>query len=85
MKKILSLLSGAIVALITLAGINATTVPTDLYVEPGTHSCVVSWNDDDNSAWNLRYRPYSEDPVLLHSLNGTSYTGSYVDITLPAP
>ena len=85
MKKILSLLSGAIIALISSVGINATTAPTDMYVEPGTHSCVVSWNDDDNSAWNLRYRPYSEDPVLLHSLNGTSYTGSYVDITLPAP
>ena len=63
----------------------APTVPSDLYVEPGTHSCVVTWNDEDNSAWNLRYRLYSEDPVLLHSLNGSSYTGSYADVTLPAP
>lgn len=70
-------------------GINATTVPTDMYVEPGTHSCVVTWVDDDNSAWNLRYRPYSEEPeepVLLHSITASTYTGSsYNSITLPAP
>lgn len=88
MKKILFVLSGAIVALMASVGINATTVPTDMYVEPGTHSCLVTWEDEDNSAWNLRYRLYSEEPeepVLLHSLTGTAYTGSYADITLPAP
>ena len=26
-----------------------------------------------------------EEPVLLHSLSGSAYTGTYVDITLPAP
>lgn len=63
-------------------------VPTDMYVEPGAYSCVVSWEDEENSAWNLRYRLYSEEPeepVLLHSLSGSAYTGGYVDITLPAP
>ncbi len=76
-------------ALVASVGINATTVPTDMYVEPGTHSCVVTWVDDDNSAWNLRYRPYNEEPeepVLLHSITASAYTGSsYSAITLPAP
>ena len=89
MKKIIFVFSGAIVALLASVGINATTVPTDMYVEPGTHSCLVTWEDDDNSAWNLRYRLYSEeseDPVLLNSLNGTSYTNqSYQAVTLSAP
>ena len=29
--------------------------------------------------------PEPVEPVLLHSLSGSSYTGSYADITLPAP
>ena len=88
MKKVLFVLSGVISAFIASVGINATTVPTDMYVDPGTHSCVVTWNDEDNSAWNLRYRLYSEeseDPVLLHSITASAYTGSYNPITLPAP
>ena len=89
MKKIIFVFSGAIVALLASVGVNATTVPTDMYVEPGTHSCLVTWEDEDNSAWNLRYRLYSEeseDPVLLNSLNGTSYTNqSYQAVTLSAP
>ena len=74
-----------------LAGINsnrAVSVPYNMYVEPYSHSCIVTWEDDDNSAWNLRYRLYSEEPeepVLLHSLSGSAYTGNYADITLPAP
>ena len=85
-------MSSAIVAFIASVGINATSVPTDVYVEEGTHSCVVTWNDEDNSAWNLRYRLYSEEPevpeepVLLHSITASSYTGtSYNPVTLPAP
>ena len=88
MRKYLYALSAVIAALMAPAGIHATTVPTDMYVEPGTRTCLVTWNDDDNSAWNLRYRLYSEEPaepVLLHSLSGTAYSGSYADITLPAP
>ena len=88
MKNLSFVLSSVLVTFIASVGINATTVPTDMYVEPGTHSCEVSWNDDDNSAWNLRYRLFteaSESPVLLHSLSGSSYTGSYADVTLPAP
>ena len=75
-------------ALTATIGINATTVPTDMYVEPGTTSCLVSWNDDENSAWNLRYRLYMEEPevALLHSLTATAYSSSsYSAITLPAP
>ena len=95
MKKYLFILLGAIVTFTAWGSIDApktnratVDAPTDLYVEPGTHSCVVSWNDDENSAWNLRYRPFSEEPeepVLLHSLSGTNYTGSYANITFTAP
>ncbi len=87
MKKFL-ILTGVFMALAATIGINATTVPTDMYVEPGTTSCLVSWNDDENSAWNLRYRLYMEEPevVLLHSLTATAYSSSsYSSITLPAP
>lgn len=93
MKKFLLLLSGVIVAFAASAGINtdrAVSVPYNMYVDPGTHSCMVTWEDDDNSAWNLRYRLYSEEPevVLLSSVAGTDFTGSatgYYSITLPAP
>ena len=89
MKKVLFVLSGVISAFIASVGINATTVPVNMYVEPGTHSCLVSWDDEVNSAWNLRYRLYteeSEDPVLLHSITASAYSGSsYASITLPAP
>ena len=88
MKKRLSILSGVIVAFVASIGINATTVPENLYVDPGTNSCDVRWDDDENSAWNLRYRLFTDetgDPVLLNSLTGSAYTGSYADITLPAP
>ena len=88
MKKLLFVLSGAVVAFMASVGINATTVPYNMYVDPGTYSCLVTWEDDDNSAWNLRYRLFSEDnyeAVLLHSLTGSAYSGSYADITLPAP
>ena len=89
MKKLLFVLSGAVTAFMASVGINATTVPYNMYVEPGTHSCLVTWEDDDNSAWNLRYRLFTdepEDPVLLHSLDGTSYTNqSYQAVTLSSP
>ena len=99
MRKLFIVLLGVAVSLPVWAGNDATAVfntgrddtpsaPYNLYVEPGTHSCTVSWEDDENSAWNLRYRLYSEEPaepVLLHSLTGSAYTGSYADITLPAP
>lgn len=86
MMRVLFVLSGVIAAFVASVGMNATTVPTDTYVEPSTHSCIVTWNDEDNSAWNLRYRLYSEEPVLLHSITASSYTGSsYSPVTLPAP
>ena len=91
MKKFLFVLSGVIVAFTAMAGTKGgrdVSAPYNMYVEPGTHSCLVSWDDDENSAWNLRYRLFTDespDPVLLHSLSGSSYTGSYADITLPAP
>lgn len=88
MRKLFVLL-GAAVALIASASVNRdVSVPYNMYVDPGTHSCLVRWDDDDNSAWNLRYRLFTDEPdepVLLHSLTGSAYTGSYADITLPAP
>ena len=60
-----------------------------MYVEPGSHSCLVTWEDEDNNAWNLRYRLYSEEPEveLIGSVAGTDFTSTstYYDITLPAP
>lgn len=87
MKRVLFVLSGVIAAFIASVGINATTVPTNMYVEQGTHSCVVTWDDEDNSAWNLRYRLYSEEPELISSIAGTDFSGTqtYYDVTLPAP
>ena len=88
MKRISFVLSGVIMAFLASVGINATTVPYNMYVDPGTHYCLVTWEDDDNSAWNLRYRPYSEEPEveLLGSIDGTAYTNqSYQAVTLTAP
>ena len=90
MKKFSFILSGVIVAFVTSIGINATSAPYDMYVEPGTHSCLVTWEDDENSAWNLRYRLFTDEPEveLLSSVAGTDFSGSatgYYDITLPAP
>ena len=89
MKKLSFVLSGVIVAFIASVSINATNVPENVYVEQGTNSCLVSWDDDENSAWNLRYRLFTDepdDPVLLGSINGTSYTNqNYQAVTLPAP
>ena len=87
MKKMIFFFWGVMTASI---GINATTVPHDMYVEPGTNSCLVTWDDDENNAWNLRYRQYVEEPevVLLSSVAGTDFSGSstgYYDITLPSP
>ena len=89
MKKFSSVLSCALVAILASVGINATTIPYNMYVDPGSHSCLVTWEDDDNSAWNLRYRLYSEEPEveLIGSVAGTDFTSTstYYDITLPAP
>ena len=89
MKKFSFILTGVIVAFIASVGINATTAPYNMYVEPGTHSCLVTWEDDENSAWNLRYRLFTdepEDPVLLNSLDGTTYTNqNYQAVTLSSP
>ena len=91
MRKLLFVLLVVAVAFNASAGIKGNrdvSVPYNMYVEPSTNSCVVTWEDDDNSAWNLRYRLYTEEveyPVLLHSLTGSAYTGNYTDITLSAP
>lgn len=47
------------------------------------------WTDEtptfNVSSYTLEVTPKVIEPVLLHSLNGTAYTGSYADITLTAP
>ena len=91
MKKLLFVLFGVVIAFAASAGINANrdvSVPYNMYVDPGTYSCLVTWDDDDNSAWNLRYRPYIEEPEveLIGSIDGTSYTNqNYTAVTLSAP
>ena len=89
MKKFSFILSGVIVAFIASVGANATSAPYNLYVEQGTHSCLVRWDDDENSAWNLRYRLFTDEPdepVQIGSINGTSYTNqSYTAVTLTTP
>ncbi len=40
------------------------TTPTDLAVEPGQTDASVIWNDEDDAAWNLRYRVYTELPEV---------------------
>ena len=64
MERITFVFKGILVASIASLGVNATTVrqsttpnpPTDMYVDPAAHSCIVTWEDQENSAWNLRYR-----------------------------
>lgn len=89
MKRYYFILSGVIIAFIASIGINAADAPYNMYVEPGTYSCLVTWEDEENSAWNLRYRLFTdepEEPVLLHSLIGTSYTNqSYQAVSLSSP
>ena len=89
MKRFSFVLSGVIVAFIASIGINATEAPYNLYVEQSSHSCLVSWDDEENSAWNLRYRLFTdepEDPVQLGSINGTSYNSQgYQAVTLSSP
>ena len=89
MKRFSFVLSGVIVAFIASVGINATEAPYNLYVEQSSHSCLVSWDDEENSAWNLRYRLFTdepEDPVQLGSINGSSYNSQgYQAVTLSSP
>ena len=92
MKRIIFVLFGITFALIATAGTNANravSVPYNMYVVPGTDTCLVTWEDDDNSAWNLRYRLFSdepEEPVLLSSITASAYSSSgYSNITLPSP
>ena len=89
MKRFLFVLSGAIAAFMASVAVNATSTPENLYVEQGTHSCLVRWDDDENSAWNLRYRLFTDEPdepEVLNSLNGTTYTNqSYTAVTLSSP
>lgn len=37
------------------------TTPEEVTAEVGRHDAVVSWVDNDDAMWNLRYRVYSED------------------------
>ena len=38
------------------------TTPEEVVVEPGSNNASVMWTDNDDSAWNLRYRVYTEQP-----------------------
>ena len=41
----------------------AAAMPENLYAEPDMESAEVTWDDEENVAWNLRYREYVEQPV----------------------
>ncbi len=41
-----------------------TPVPVEVEVIPGVDKADVSWVNDENVAWNLRYRPYTPEPEL---------------------
>ena len=55
----------------------------------GLTSFRADWIDETLEAkvasYTLLVNPKIDEPILLHSLDGTIYTGSYADITLPAP
>ncbi len=37
------------------------TVPENVIAEPGANGAMITWTDDDDAAWNLRYRVYDAD------------------------
>ena len=53
------------------------TVPEDLAVQPGKTCATVSWVDEDDALWNLRYRPYSpeEAPGFFEDFEAMGTTG----------
>ena len=57
----------------------AYTIPTNLFVTPGSTTADVAWEDTDDSSWNLRYRPYSEAVGTLYDLNLNDYTTQMAD------
>ena len=44
----------------------ALTTPEDVSVEPGSTTASVLWEDNDDMAWNLRYRPYVDPATVSH-------------------
>ena len=56
------------------------TVPDALTVEPGKTSANVAWLDEDDSMWNLRYRPYNPDavPSFFEDFENQGVTGDPV-------
>ena len=42
------------------------TTPTDLSVEPGPTTADVIWADNDDNAWNLRYRVYDPNMAMTY-------------------
>ena len=56
------------------------TVPEDLVVEPGKNTADVSWVDEDDAMWNLRYRVYEpeEAPGFFEDFEAMGVTGDAV-------
>ena len=73
----------------------AAAMPENVAVEPGATSAVVTWDDAENAAWNLRYREAVETETLfwgfennegvdewtLVDADGDGYNWQYFDMT----
>ena len=58
---------------------SAAAMPENLYAEPDMESAEVTWDDEENVAWNLRYREYVEQP------EPTGYFWDFEDCTNDLP
>ena len=63
---------------VTVPG-QAYTIPTNLFVTPGSTTADVAWEDTDDTSWILRYRPYSEAVGTLYDLNLNDYSTQMAD------
>jgi hypothetical protein len=59
------------------------TMPTDLNVEPNRYSAYVTWADEDDAMWNLRYRLY--DPEAGTGEEAPSYFWDFEDCAAGMP
>ena len=51
------------------------TVPENLYVEPGKDNAEVTWEDEDDALWNIRYRVYTPDAGFFEDFENMGDTG----------
>ena len=56
------------------------TVPENVIAEPGANGAMITWTDEDDAAWNLRYRVYAPEtePTFFEDFEGMGDTGDAV-------